>query len=438
MYNNFNWQFIRKFRYCILSIIILLPLSCSSVEVSKNQVDQEELVKLENKVKADPLDSLALKQLSILLVRNHQNEKANFYLSKAIQIMPNDAALLFNQGLNYEFLNDTLSALNCYARYGETPPESPYRELMEGRYLYLYRNQVYKDIHNRIAAEDKLNIHSIPENTLAVFPLSYYGSDSKYRPLSRGLSEMISIDLSKVKELTVLERIRLKAIMDELEYSRLIVDQNSAPRIGKLLSARILYDGSFDITDDDNLKMNINSWDINYTTTGRWLNKTGKLRDLFIIEKDLVFDIIDDLGIQLTQREIEQIELIPTNNINAFLEYSIGLELQDNGNYSEAAMFFFRATQMDPNFKEALTKYNTAQFISNSLVNRDEFLNKARNISSIENLTIIIIGDIITNRLDIVDQSIKSTFNQGIENRKAPQEATNSIPLPPPPPPPGR
>jgi len=437
MQNNLNWKFIRKFQYCLLSIIFLLPLACSSVEVSKNQVDQEELVKLENNVKEDPLDSVALKQLSILLVRDHQNDKANFYLLKALQIMPNDAALLFNQGLNYEFLNDTLSALNFYGRYEETQPESPYRELMEGRYLYLYRNQVYKDIHNRIAGEDKLNIRNIPENTLAIFPFSYYGSDNKYKPLSRGLSEMISIDLSKVKKLTVLERIRLKAIMDELEYSRLIVDQNSAPRVGKLLSARLLYDGSFDITDNDNLQMDINSWDINYSTAGRWLNKKGKLGDLFIIEKEMVFGIIDELGIQLTQSEREQIQLIPTNNINAFLEYSIGLELQDDGNYSEAAMFFFRATQMDPNFKEAITKYNTAQFISKSLTNRDELLNEANNISS-ENLTIMIIEDILTNRLNIVDQSIKSTFNQGIENRKAPQETTAGTPLPPPPPPPVR
>lgn len=438
MYNNINWKFIRKFRYCILSIIILLPLACSSVEVSKNQVDQEELVKLENKVKADPLDSVALKRLSILLVRDYQNKKANFYLSKALLIMPNDAALLFNQGLNYEFLHDTLSALNYYVRYKEIPMESPYRELMEGRYLYLYRNQVYKDIHNRIATENKLNIHSIPENTLAVFPFSYYGSDNKYKPLSRGLSEMISMDLSKVKKLTVLERIRLKAITDELKYSRLIVDQSSAPRIGKLLSARLLYNGSFDITDNDNLKMEINSWDISYTTTGRWLNRTGKLKDLFIIEKELVFDIIDELGIQLTQREREQIQLFPTKNINAFLAYSVGLELQDKGYFAEAAMFFFRATQMDPNFKEALTKYNAALFIGNSLVNRDEFLNKARNISGGENLTIMIMGDIIANRLNIVDQNIRSTFNQGMENRKAPQEGTAGIPLPPPPPPPGR
>ena len=438
MYNNLNWKFTRKFQYFILSIITLLPLACSSLEVNKNQVNREELVKLENKVKADPIDSVALKQLSILLVRDYQNEKANFYLSKALHLMPNDAVLLFNQGLNYEFLNDTLSALNNYVRYKEIPLESPFRELMEGRYLYLYRNLVYKDIHNRIATENKLNIHSIPENTLAVFPFSYYGSNTKYKPLSRGLSEMISIDLSKVEKLTVLERIRLKAIMDELKYSRLIADQNTAPRVGKLLSVRLFYNGSFDIIDDDNLKMDISSWDINYSTPGRWINKTGKLRDLFIIEKELVFDIIDELGIQLTQREREQIQLFPTKNINAFLAYSVGLELQDNGYFDEAAMFFRRAGKIDPNFEEALNKYNAALFISNSLVTRDELLNKARNISSSEDLTTMIIGDIIMNRLDIVDQSIRSTFNQGMENRKAPQEATAGIPLPPPPPPPIR
>lgn len=419
--------------YCILALFILIQVGCSSIDVQKDQVDREELVKLENQVKADPLDIESLKKLSILLVQDRQNEKANIYLAKALRLKPNDDALLFNQGLNYEFLNDTISAMNYYVRYREVSIESPYRKLMEGRYLFHHRNMVYRDIQYRIASETKLTTQSIPQNSLAIFPLGYYGADKKYEPLSRGFSEMLSIDLSKVTKLTVLERIRLKAIIDELEFSRSgLVDQNSAPRLGKILSAGLLYSGSYTITDDENLKMDLNSWNITDTKTGMGLNKAGKLEDLFIIEKELVFEIIDELGIQLTQHEKEQIELIPTKNINAFLEYSKGLEMQDDGNYEQAAVYFSNASVMDPNFKEASVKSDLSVSMSGSTGNKDEFLVKSLNPNIGENISGTFKDDIIMNRLDMVGESIRSNFDQGIEKRDAPQEtAVTELPLPP-------
>jgi tetratricopeptide (TPR) repeat protein len=405
------------------------------MEIQQGEVDQGELVELEETVKADPLNREALKQLSILLVQDHQNEKANVYLAKALRIMPDDDALLFHQGLNYEFLKDTLSAMNYYVRYREVSTLSPYRKLMEGRYLYFHRTLAYKDIQYRVAKENTLSVKNIPANTLAVFPLNYYGSDSKYEPLSRGFSEMISIDLAKVKKLTVLERIRLKAVMDELEFSKSSqVDQSSAPRMGKILSARLLYSGSFDVTDEDNLKMEVNSWDINKNESGEWLNKTGKVEDLFLLEKEIVFDIINQIGIELTQDEKEQIERIPTNNINAFLEYSKGLEMQDNGQFDEAAVFFSNAIGIDPNFTEASINSDVSTSINNSSGTSDDLLGSTVNTVGGKDLTSTFKDNIVIDRLDVLGDDIRSTFDQGYEKREAPQEAASGTELPMPPP----
>ena len=308
---------------------------------------------------------------------------------------------------------------------------------MEGRYQLLRRDLVYKDIKNLVTKEKSLNVKNIPSNTLAVFPLKYDGNNSKYEPLSRGLSEMISMDLGKVKKLTILERIRLKAVMDELNLSKSsFVDQKTAPRMGKLLSARLLYSGSFNVTNDDNLKMEVNSWDIEKNKMGDWLNKSGQLEDIFLVEKELVFDIINELGINLTQEERENIQYIPTKDINAFLEYSKGLEAEDNGQFDAAASFYQNAIDIDPDFKEASAKNEISSDISNVQGNTEELLGMTQEITGETPVPADNI-DVIQSRLDILGSEISSSFNQGVETREAPQEAASTgiedLPLPPPP-----
>ena len=368
------WLF-RGLNFIVPLVLVFLLYSCSAMEIEQVEVNQEDIKVLENLVKSDSLDLDAVKRLSILLVQDHQNKKANSYLAKALYYLPDDNELLFYRGLNYEFLNDTLNAINYYSKYKKASILSPYRRLMEGRYQLLRRDLVYKDIKNLVTKEKSLNVKNIPSNTLAVFPLKYDGNNSKYEPLSRGLSEMISMDLGKVKKLTILERIRLKAVMDELNLSKSsFVDQKTAPRMGKLLSARLLYSGSFNVTNDDNLKMEVNSWDIEKNKMGDWLNKSGQLEDIFLVEKELVFDIINELGITLTQEERENIQYIPTKDINAFLEYSKGLEAEDNGQFDAAASFYQNAIDIDPDFKEASAKNEISSDISNVQGNTEELL----------------------------------------------------------------
>ena len=426
---------INKITYCFFITSLLLLYSCTTIELQQGEVNQRDIERLENTVKNDSLNLNALKQLAISLVRAHQNNKAKTYLVKASSKMPDDEALLFYRGLNYEFLNDTLSAIKYYSRYKETSLFSPYRKLMEGRYLHLNRSLVYEDIKRRVADEGTLSVKDAPSNTLAVFPLNYYGSDKKYEPLSRGLSEMISIDLGKVKKLTVLERIRIKAILDELKFSSSsAVDPSTAPRMGKLLRAGLLYSGSFSINEEQDLKMDVNSWDIVNNNMGNWLNKSGKMEDIFLIEKELVFAIINQLGIQLNNEEREQIQLIPTKNINAFLEYSKGLEMLDNGQYKEASQYFSRAAEMDPGFKEASVKSDASSSAIISSGSSDAMLDQTTGLGESAGITESSIKeDIILNRLDIIGNDIRTTFEQGPEKREAPQEAAtaNGLPMPP-------
>lgn len=68
--------------------------------------------------------------------------------------------------------------------------------------------------------------------------------------LTKALAEMLVADLTQVKELTLIEREGLEKILREMELGASgLVDEKSAPKIGKLLGATHLLSGNF-LADD--------------------------------------------------------------------------------------------------------------------------------------------------------------------------------------------
>jgi hypothetical protein len=224
----------------------------------------------------DPQDFEALKNLSVYYTQAHDNDKARYYIGEALDVKPDDPEILFYKGLNLEFYNETDKALSYYSKYKDVSEDSPFREMMEGRYLWIKRQQNYSDIKSLIKNEDDLTFKNVSDSTMAVFPLIYQGIDTKYVPLSRGFSEMVSIDLAKLKEIKVLERVRIQAVLDELKLSQsAVVDQSTAPRVGKILKAGTIVSGDYDVTGNGDFKIDLGSWNVETSLRKSWVNKTG-------------------------------------------------------------------------------------------------------------------------------------------------------------------
>ena len=199
----------------------------------------------------NPHDLEALKKLSAYYVQTREKDKAKYYLAKALDEDPDDPELIFYKGLNLEFFGEQDNALAYYSRFTDVSEDSPYRELLEGRYHWLKRQNDYADVKSIIQNEKEISAEDISDSTMAVFPLIYHGVNADYFPLSRGFSEMISIDLAKLKEIKVLERVRIQAVLDELKFSQsTMVDQSSAPRVGKILRAGTIVSGDYDVSEN--------------------------------------------------------------------------------------------------------------------------------------------------------------------------------------------
>jgi TolB-like protein len=82
--------------------------------------------------------------------------------------------------------------------------------------------------------------------TLAILFFDYTGKDEALAPLREGLAQMLISDFSAGGQVRVVERTRLKALLEEQKLGQSgRVDPASASRVGKLLGARFLVLGSF-------------------------------------------------------------------------------------------------------------------------------------------------------------------------------------------------
>ncbi len=415
---------------------ILLFCSCFSgstmdyPELYKGQVDG--WIRRTNENSSD-LD--AFKHLSIFYIQNNQNEKAQKYIYKALKLAPDDPELIFYKGLNLEFFNRLNEALVYYKQYTGILKDSPYRELMEGRYLWIKRQQAYSDVDSLIRREKDLSTKNISDSTIAVFPLIYEGINKDYVPLSRGFSEMVSIDLAKVQALRILERIRIQAVLDELKFGQSsLVDQSTAPRVGKLLGAGTIVSGDYDVTNNGDFKIDLGSWDVKNSQRKSWVNKSGDLKDFFMLQKEIVFAFLQKNGIELTQEEKEAIAQVPTQNLQSFLAFSKGLMQEDAGNFNSATSFFKTASELDPNFKAASEKQQSSQSLGKGSGNKEQLVsNLKEEYPAIQGEEI----NLVQNRRNIIGNSVLSNFIDDIFNRSPAQDKKDlNPPLPDPPPPP--
>ncbi|UCD23754.1 MAG: hypothetical protein JSW51_12065, partial [Gemmatimonadota bacterium] len=194
-------------------------------------------------------------------------------------------------------------------------------------------------------------------DVVGVLPVEVVG-DSMYQPLSRGLAHILISDLALLQRFRMVERVRLAALLDELELAQTErVDLSTAARVGQLLQAGRLVQGLAAIPPEGNTRLEasviLSSGEVTSPQS-----VSGRLRDLMRMEKDLVIAISQQLGYTLSEAERRLILENGTQNLIAFLAFSRGLLAEDRGDYAAAVANFSEAVRTDPNFDMARQQYD--------------------------------------------------------------------------------
>lgn len=307
-------------------------------------------------ITAHPQSADAWTGLGVAFYKNGELEKSEDALKQAIAIRPDPQAHLYI-GLIQEKRGQSDEAIVAYGTALSLNPSGQTRNLLRAHVDRLLAERIQKEVDAALAGEGQINSAEIPENTIAVADFDAAGLRSDLAPLARGLAEFTAIDLAKVKSLRVVDRLKIDAILNELQLVQTgAVNQSSAPRLGRLLGSRHLVTGTVLGLGEEDFRLNgaiVNTVDSSVldAATGE-----GELRRLFAVQKEFVFRVLNDLQIQLTPEERDAIAKVPTESFLAFLSFSRGLEYQQRGMLGQAQVEFDAATSHDPNFTAAAAK----------------------------------------------------------------------------------
>ena len=348
--------------------IILIFSSCSptTYEVTSGLLDQgknDEAIALARvNLAQTPHDPLFLKYLGIGLYNKKYYGEAVPFFERSLAIDPEDDQAVYYLASSYEAIVEYAKAIQFYRRYKELTVFGEYKDIVDARIKFLYRQQMQIEAKRALIEESQLDVASVPTNTIAILYFENKGNMRTLDPLQKGIADMMITDFSKVRSVKVVERLRLQKLMEELNFGESgLVDERTAPRLGKLLGAFRLVKGTFfDLTSE---KLRIDAF-VAQTRSGQLDGVTdisGNMKEFFRLEKELVFNILHELKIKITDEERESILEVPTENFFAFLQYSEGMDFEDKGMYAQAVQSYSNAVQSDPNFSQAKSSLAAAQ-----------------------------------------------------------------------------
>lgn len=173
-------------------------------------------------------------------------------------------------------------------------------------------------------------------------------------PLQKGLTYMLITDLTKLNQIQLIERVRLQALLQEMDLSiAKLLDPSQKPKVGKLLKAQYVIGGQLLDMNNKEFKVESDLLDIPEKKILGNPSSNGKFDHLIRMEKELLFEIIKLLKIELSKEEINTLKKPLSGSIDALMAFFNGLEESDGGNYEKAADFYEKAITEDPEFKSA-------------------------------------------------------------------------------------
>jgi tetratricopeptide (TPR) repeat protein len=321
----------------------------------------ESVTRLEQQQKSTPTSAAVNRSLGIAYYKAARYPDARTALETATRLDPKDGTTALYLGLSAEELGDLAAAKAAYSSYITYGRTSRVRSQLQSRLAALTRKEIDADAKKAVQQEASLAGQPTSPRVIAVMPLRFSGPDTTLRPLERGFAELLTTDLARSSQLTLVERSRMQALLDEMALQRSgATDATSNVRAGKLVRAGRVVQGSLNQVGAFDLRADAAVVDVPTSQIRGSVNASDQLEAVFNLEKRIALDLFGQLGVTLSPAERNAIEQRPTRSMQAFLAYSRGLRAEDEGKYDDAARYFNEAVRIDPGFQSAQQKSQEA------------------------------------------------------------------------------
>jgi len=306
-------------------------------------VPAEETVKLSKKEKKK------LVEQGVAQYKEGKRVQAKKTLEQAKAVFPANYAVPYYLGLIYMEEGQRSAAIAEWQQYVSMDPKSENSLKIRKNLTLLLREEAKESAKQAVANEASLLRGPVDDNTVAISTFKNLGSEN-LGPLGKGMAALLIHDLSQVPDLQVVERVKLQALLQEMNFGTSgLVDQKAAPKIGKLLKARHVTTGNLAEIEEENLQITSALVDAKQIDRISSQEAKGAMKRFYDLEKEIACDIIEDLG-----RDCDKMPgafgKIHTKSLVALTSFGVGLNYLDQEKYDEAREAFQKALDEDPKF----------------------------------------------------------------------------------------
>jgi TolB-like protein len=212
-----------------------------------------------------------------------------------------------------------------------------------------------------------------------VIAISYFDnttSNSKYNSLSKGIADMLITDLSKVRDVDIVEREKLEELIKEIKLGNSsYFDQSTAQKLGKGLGASSILTGAFYIL-DGNLRIDARLINVGSGKVIAADEVTGSTGDFFSLHKKLVKLLVESLKMDYNSKNQSLIDYDNKIELTAVVNYSNAIAFADNGLEENASDVLESTLKQYPEFLFAKTKLDKIKaFIAEREREREALMN---------------------------------------------------------------
>lgn len=337
-----------------LSLTLLASILLAGCGKRVPETEPADIPRLEAAVQADPYDPAALTRLGMAQYRARRLTEAEATLDRAVGTGQAPGAAYLYLGLTREDGEDWSGARSAYLSYIERGSSDSLKQEIQDRLDYVLRQEFRAQARAAVAGEEELSGRDPTAGSIAVLPFRLLTEGDELLPLQVALADMMTTDLALSGGLTVLERTRVQSLLREMALEEGgYTSPETGARAGRILMAEHVIQGTLAALPDDTLRFDTDILHIQRGESAGDATAQRPLDDLFDMEKEAVFRILDILGIETTAAEREAIGQNRAANLLAFLAYGRGLMAMDGGDFVLAQEHFREALEADPGFVAA-------------------------------------------------------------------------------------
>ena len=218
------------------------------------------------------------------------------------------------------------------------------------RHLTLFKlAKIQRDTEKVLAEEEKLKTPKLNKNTIAVCYFQDISPEKNHQAFRKALAFALIRDLSKIGFLNVVDRMRLQALLQEMEPDHTgSVDEQGAIRVGRLLGAEYVIIGK--LVQDNNWRVDVSIVSVRNGNVIDTVSITVEKEKFYRLSGIIARKVAGSLGIDLTSEESKAIDVPLTTIHEAFIYFGYALDAIDTGEWMNARDLYWLAVKEDPKF----------------------------------------------------------------------------------------